>query len=290
MTLLAIEGLTVRYEARRSLLGGRPSATVAVDELDLALDSGEVLALVGESGSGKSSTARALLRLIPASKGRVLYEPPEDDLQADAELARVVERFGSDGRVDLLRLPDPAMRVLRRSIQVVFQNPAASLDPRMSIGRTIAEPLEIHCVGTDSERRERVLELLERVGLEASLASRLPHELSGGQQQRVGIARALALGPRLLVCDEVVSALDVSVQAQILDLLQELQRTESMSYLFISHDLAVVAEIADRTAVLKAGQVVEVGETASLLAAPSRSYTRSLLAAIPPPPPVPNRH
>jgi len=238
----------------------------AVDGVSFDIRRGETLALVGESGSGKSTTARLILRLLPATSGSVLYRSAQTGTQP----------------VDLLKLSAKQMQPYRRRLQIVFQDPLASLNPRMRVGAAIAEPIMIHRLRRG--RREvagRVAELLEMVGLPASTAQNYPHELSGGQRQRVCIARALATEPELVVADEPVSALDVSIRAQVANLLMDLQEKLGLSYLFIAHDLTLVRHISHRTAVMLGGKIVETGPTRELFAGPSHPYTQRLLAATP---------
>jgi peptide/nickel transport system ATP-binding protein/oligopeptide transport system ATP-binding protein len=251
--LLEAHGLEKRYRSR----DGRGSVR-AVDGVSLTLAAGETLGIVGESGCGKSTLGRLLLRLIEPDAGSVCF----------------------DGE-DLTSLDAARMRSRRRDMQMVFQDPYASLDPRMTVRRLITEPLDIHGLGTRSERRRKVLELLDLVGLDPAAASRYPHEFSGGQRQRIGIARALALEPRLVVLDEPVSALDVSIQSQILNLLSDLKSRLKLAYILISHDLSVIAHMCDRVAVMYLGRIVELGLSEDVFSTPRHPYTQALLAAMP---------
>ncbi len=240
-----------------------PAQVRAVDGVSLAILPGETVGLVGESGCGKSTLGRTVLRLLEPTAGKIVY----------------------DGQ-DLTSLPPGELRPFRRHLQMIFQDPYASLNPRMTVGATLSEPLEIHKLGaTRGERDLRVAELLGKVGLRPDAARRYPHEFSGGQRQRIGIARALAVKPRFIIADEPISALDVSIQAQIVNLLQDLQQAEKLTYLFISHDLKVVQHIADRVAVMYLGKVVELSDAASLYKQPLHPYTRALLSAVPLPDP-----
>jgi oligopeptide/dipeptide ABC transporter ATP-binding protein len=257
--LLEVRNLAKHYPVRRGLLVRREVGTVrAVDGVGFDIMPGETLSLVGESGCGKSTIGRAVLRLIEPSAGAVRFE----------------------GR-DILSLPPAEMRALRRRMQIVFQDPYSSLHPRMTVGALLAEPMLAHGACTPKEAPERVAALLRDVGLGPQHAGRYPHQFSGGQRQRIGIARALALRPALVVCDEPVSALDVSIQAQVVNLLQDLQARLGLSYLFIAHDLAVVRQISDRVAVMYLGKLVEIGLRDEIYATPRHPYTRALLAAVP---------
>ena len=262
--LLQVSSLKKHFPIRRGIFSGVSGWVRAVDGVSLHLAPGETLALVGESGSGKTTTGRCILRLLEPTSGSVIF----------------------DG-VDLLSLAPRAMRRMRRQIQVVFQDPYASLNPRMRVRTIVREPLDIHRIGANrKERDEMVAALLQRVGLDPAMRDRYPHEFSGGQRQRIGVARALALKPRLIVADEPVSALDVSVQAQVINLLIGLQEDFGIAYLFIAHDLAVVERIADRVAVMYLGQIVEVATRDEIFRNPLHPYTRALLQAIPIPDPA----
>jgi ABC-type glutathione transport system ATPase component len=260
--VLQVEALTVRYPAERDWLGRVRSWNAAVDQVSLEVPSGGTLALVGESGSGKSSLGRAVLRLVPAA-GAIRLHPSHG------------------ASIDLMAVQGAALRAARRRLGVVFQDPARSLNPRLRIGTSVCEPLRIHKVCPRGEMRERAEAMLVQVGLDAEMVDRFPGELSGGQKQRVAIARALALQPDLVICDEAVSALDVAVQAQVLQLLKDLQSATGTSYLFITHDLAVVEDFADQVAVMYQGQIVERGPVASVFHDPQHPYTKRLLAASP---------
>ncbi|MCX7326376.1 MAG: dipeptide ABC transporter ATP-binding protein [Hyphomicrobiales bacterium] len=260
LPILEARNLSKHFAARPGF--GQTATVKAVDNVSLAIRRGETLALVGESGCGKSTTGRLLLRLIEPTSGQVLYKG--DDLSG---------------------LNHRAMLAHRRDLQIIFQDPFGSLNPRLSVGAIIREPLDIHGIGDRASRRARVEELLRLVGLSPQQMARYPHEFSGGQRQRIGIARALALEPQVLVCDEPVSALDVSIQAQIINLMQDLQQRLGLTYLFISHNLSVVRQIADRVAVMYLGQIVETGATDDLFRRPQHPYTQALLSALPQPDP-----
>ena len=261
MPLLEVRHLTKEF-TRRAGLFGKTTAVRAVDDVSFTIDRGETFGLVGESGSGKTTTGRCILRLIEPTSGEVIF----------------------DGK-DVLKLSRGEMRRTRRDLQIVFQDPYSSLNPRMRVEAIVEEPLVIHRLGSKAERRARVAELFRLVGLNPDHLRRYPHEFSGGQRQRIGLARALALNPSLVIADEPVSALDVSVQAQVVNLLMDLQQQLKLTYLFIAHDLRLVEHICSRVAVMYLGRIVEMGETGKLFAAPQHPYTRALLSAIPVPDP-----
>ena len=260
--LLEVKDLSKHFDSRSGFFGGTARKVRAVDGVSFAVRRGETLGLVGESGSGKSTTARLALRLLEPSGGRILF----------------------DGR-DITSVPARELRPLRQRMQMVFQDPFASLDPRMTVRQTLEEPLAAHGIHDAARRRARVEELLGLVNLSPRYQTRYPHEFSGGQRQRIGIARALALQPDLVICDEPVSALDVSIQAQVINLLKDLQARFGLAYLFIAHDLAVVKHVADRVAVMYLGRLVEVASRDHLFAHPRHPYTRMLLDAVPVPHP-----
>jgi peptide/nickel transport system ATP-binding protein/oligopeptide transport system ATP-binding protein len=261
MPLLDVRHLVKEF-TRTKGLGGKATTLRAVDDVSFTIERGETFGLVGESGSGKTTTGRCILRLIEPTSGEVIF----------------------DGR-DVLALSRAEMRAARRQMQIVFQDPYSSLNPRLRVEDIVEEPLVIHKLGSKPERRQRVRDLFELVGLNPDHLRRFPHEFSGGQRQRIGLARALALNPSLVIADEPVSALDVSVQAQVVNLLMDLQQQLSLTYLFIAHDLRLVEHICGRVAVMYLGRIVELGETAKLFASPQHPYTRALLSAIPVPDP-----
>jgi oligopeptide transport system ATP-binding protein len=262
MTILEVTDLKKHFPIKSGVLKRTKGHVYAVDGISFAVDEGETLGLVGESGCGKSTAARLVLRLIPATAGKVVF----------------------DGQ-DVMGASHSGMQKLRRDMQIIFQDPYASLNPRMKVKNIIAEPLRIHRIGNETQRVERVNELLETVGLTREHAERYPHEFSGGQRQRIGVARALTLNPRLIICDEPVSALDVSIQAQMINLLEDLQDRLKLTFVFIAHDLSVVKHISDRVAVMYLGKIVEVAPSSLLYARPQHPYTEALLSAVPIPDP-----
>jgi ABC-type oligopeptide transport system ATPase subunit len=255
--LVDVRGLSKVFVRRQSLFAP-PTTLTAVDAVSFEIARGETFGLVGESGSGKTTTGRCLLRLVEPTRGEVFFRGE-----------------------NVLALARTRLRNMRRHMQIVFQDPYASLNPRMRVQQIIAEPLDIHRVGTKAERRDRVAELLTLVGLDPSLHARYPHEFSGGQRQRIGLARAIALNPTFIVADEPVSALDVSVQAQVVNLLMDLQARLALTYLFIAHDLRLVEHVCSRVAVMYRGRIVEMGDTRALFASPRHPYTQALLSAVP---------
>ena len=261
--LVEIKALRMWFPIFRGILQKHVADVKAVDTINFHVFRGETLGLVGESGCGKSTTGRAILQLYRPTGGEVLFE----------------------GK-DLVKLKDNELRPMRRQMQMIFQDPYASLNPRMTVGSIVSEPLEVHNIGTKAERVERVRELLRVVGLNPYFINRYPHEFSGGQRQRIGVARALAVNPSFIVCDEPISALDVSIQAQIINLLEDLQEQFNLTYLFIAHDLSVVRHISDRIAVMYLGKIMEMCDRDELYRNPMHPYSQALLSAVPIPDPV----
>ena len=262
MSLLEVRDLKKHFPIKSGILKRTTGTVYAVDGVSFSVEKGETLGLVGESGCGKSTTGRAVLRLIEATSGTVVFED-----------------------IDVMKASSGDMQKLRRDMQIIFQDPYASLNPRMRVRDIVGESLKIHDIGTPAERKTRVFELLETVGLSTEHADRYPHEFSGGQRQRIGIARALALNPKLIICDEPVSALDVSIRAQVINLLEDLQDELDLTYVFIAHDLSVVKHISDRVAVMYLGKVVEISDSKLLYDFPQHPYTEALLSAVPIPDP-----
>ena len=264
--LLKVEHLKKYFPIQSGILAKKSGEVKAVDDLSFEVYEGETLGIVGESGCGKSTTGRAIMRLLEPTSGKVTF----DD-------------------VELTDLSNKEMRKMRRDIQMVFQDPYASLNPRHTVGKILEEPLIVHGIGKSKERKERVQEYLEIVGLSSYHAKRYPHQFSGGQRQRIGIARALMTNPRLIIADEPVSALDVSIQAQVLNLMQKLQQDLKLTYIFIAHDLGVVRHISDRVGVMYLGRIVELADSESLYREPLHPYTQALLSAVPIPDPTHHR-
>ena len=261
--LLEVRNLSKHYRLRRGFFGPSNLTVKAVDDISFSVQKGETLGLVGESGCGKTTTGRCILRLVEPTAGEIRFQEQE-----------------------LLQLSSAKMRSLRRNMQMIFQDPYASLNPRMTVHAILEEPLTIHKIGTAAERRERVVTLLQRVGLNPTHRNRYPHEFSGGQRQRIGIARALALDPQFIIADEPVSSLDVSVQAQIINLLRDLQQSLQLTFLFIAHDLSVVQHFSDRIGVMYLGKLVELGPSLQLFRQPLHPYTKLLLESVPVPDPA----
>lgn len=265
--LVRLENLTKHFPITRGIVVQRQVGAIqAVDKISFEIRKGETLGLVGESGCGKSTAGRTILQLYRPTSGKVYFKDE-----------------------DLTTVQGDQLRRIRRDMQIIFQDPYASLNPRMTVGNIIAEPLEVHRIGSARERKERVRELLRLVGLNPYFINRYPHEFSGGQRQRIGVARALALQPEFIVCDEPISALDVSIQAQVVNLLEELQEKFGLTYLFIAHDLSMVRHISDRTAVMYLGKIVELADRDELYNNPLHPYTQALLSAVPIPDPIKER-
>lgn len=270
--LMEVRGLKKYFPVQEKLFSSRHRSVKAVDGIDLDIQNGETLGLVGESGCGKTTAGRAILRLVKPTAGEVRFR--------SARLAP-----GGTQEVDVVKASRAQMKILRREMQIIFQDPYSSLNPRMTVGAILAEPLAVHRLLARKDRRQRVEQVLSAVGLRPEHMRRYPHEFSGGQRQRIGIARALILNPRLIICDEPVSALDVSIQAQVLNLLEDLQKDLELTYLFIAHDLSVVKHISKRVAVMYLGKVVELAPTEELFVRPRHPYTEALISAVPVPDP-----
>ncbi|MCJ7738782.1 MAG: ATP-binding cassette domain-containing protein [Anaerolineae bacterium] len=265
--LLEVKGLKKHFPVRGGMIKKGVGTVKAVDGLDLFVKKGETLGLVGESGCGKTTAARTILRLMEPTAGEIRFNDPEQ------------------GWLNLEKLDRKEMKAIRQNLQIIFQDPFSSLDPRMTVERIVGEPLMLNKLSSGQELKDRVAELLQVVGMRPEYMSRYPHAFSGGQRQRIGIARALAMYPQLVVCDEPVSALDVSIQAQVLNLLEDLQHEYNLTYIFIAHDLSVVEHISDRVAVMYVGRLVELAQTKDLYYTPQHPYAEALMAAIPKPDP-----
>jgi ABC-type oligopeptide transport system ATPase subunit len=274
--ILEVKDLHVRFPVFGGLLLRKTSEVHAVNGVSFALHQGETLGLVGESGSGKTTVGRAIINILRA-------------MSYSVEITGDIFYHHPSGAVNLARLSKAAMRPYRADIQMIFQDPYSSLNPRMSVGQIVEEPLKIHTRQSPAERRDRVKWLMEKVGLSPDYIHRYPHEFSGGQRQRIGIARALATNPKIVIADEPVSALDVSIQAQVVNLMQDVQEEFGLSYIFIAHDLSVVRHISDRIAVMFRGEIVEIDEAESIYQQPQHPYSRTLLAAVPRPDPERSR-
>lgn len=273
--LLEVEGLVKHFPVRKGTFRRVKAAVKAVDGIDLWIREGETLGLVGESGCGKTTAGRSILRLVEPTKGKIVFRSRRMAGEGSTEAKEV----------DVVKASRQELKALRRDMQIIFQDPYSSLNPRMTVGSIVGEPLLVHRMARGEERRKRVRDVLAAVGLTPEQMKRYPHEFSGGQRQRIGIARALVLEPQLVVCDEPVSALDVSIQAQVLNLLEDLQREFGLTYLFIAHNLSVVKHISSRVAVMYLGKTVELASTERLFAEPKHPYTEALVSAVPVPEP-----